>query len=64
MTTRLLLFRTVNKFAEKYKSVLTNNEYESLTTRCHKVSNFYMLPKLHKSKEIKKITEIRRTEYI
>ena len=64
MTTRLLLFRTVNKFAEKYKSVLTNNEYEFLTTRCHKVSNFYMLPKLHKSKEIKKITEVRRTEYI
>ena len=26
----------VNKFAEKYKSILTNNEYEFLTKRCRK----------------------------
>ena len=38
----------VNKFVEKYKSILTNNEYDFLTKRCHKISNFYMLPKLHK----------------
>ena len=54
----------VNKFAEKYKSVLTNNEYDILTERCYKISNLYMLPKLHKSKEIKEILEIKRTEYI
>ena len=54
----------VNKFAEKYKSILTNNEYDFLTKRCHKISNFYMLPKLHKSKEINEIIEIKRTEYI
>ena len=54
----------VNKFAEKYKSILTNNEYDFLTKRCHKISNFYMLPKLHKSKEINKMIEIKRTEYI
>ena len=54
----------VNKFAEEYKSILTNNEYDFLTKRCHKISNFYMLPKLHKSKKINEIIEIKRTEYI
>ena len=54
----------VNKFAEKYKSILTNNEYDFLTKRCHKISNFYMLPKLHKSKEINEIMQRKRTEYI
>ena len=54
----------VNKFAEKYKSVLTNNEYEFLTKRCHKISNFYMVPKLHKSKKINEIIEIKCTGYI
>ena len=54
----------VNEFAEKYKSILTNNEYEFLTKRCHKILNFYMLSKLHKSKKINEIIEIKRTEYI
>ena len=54
----------VNKLAEKYKSILTNNEYDFLTKRCHKTSNFYMLPKLHKSKKINEIIKIKRTEYI
>ena len=54
----------VIKFAEKYKSILTNNEYDFLTKRCHKISNFYMLPKLRKSKEINEIIETKRTEYI
>ena len=54
----------VNKFAEKYKSILTNNEYVFLTKPCHKISNFYMLPKLHKSKEINEIIQRKRTEYI
>ena len=58
------MFKTVNKFAEKYKSILTNNEYDFLTKRCHKISSFYMFPKLHKSKEINDIIEIKRTEYI
>ena len=54
----------VNKFVEKYKSIVTNNEYEFLTKRCHKISNVYMLPKLHKSKEINEFIEIKRTGYI
>ena len=58
------MFKTVNKFAEKYKSILTNGEYDFLTKRCHKISNFYMLPKLHKSDDINEIIEIKRTEHI
>ena len=46
------------------KIELTNNEYDFLTKRCHKISNFYMLPKLHKLKKINEIIEIKRTEYI
>ena len=43
---------------------MTNNEYEFLTKRCHKISKFYILPKLHKSKEINEIKEMKRREYI
>ena len=62
ITTRLLLCKTeVNEFAEKYKSIIRNNEYDFLTKPCHKISNFYILPKLHKSK---KIIERKHTKYI
>ena len=54
--------QTVNYFPEKYKSISTNNEHDFLNKLCHKISN--MLPKLHKSKEINKIIEIKRTENI
>ena len=54
----------VNKVAEKYKSILTNNKYDFLTKWCPKIWNFYMLTKLHKSKEINEIIEIKLTEYI
>ena len=52
---------TVNKkiinYANKYRSILTNNEYEYLINRNYKISNFYMNPKLHKSKELNEIIE-------
>ena len=41
----------VNKFSEKCKPFLTNNEYDFLTKRCHEISN-------------NEIIEIKRTEYI
>ena len=40
----------VTQFTDKYKSMLTLKEYDYLTKRKHKISNLYMLPKLHKSK--------------
>lgn len=59
------MFKTVNKFDEKCKSILTNSEYYVLTNRYHhKISNFYMLSKLYKSKKIREIIEVKRREYI
>ena len=60
----IIVQNRVNKFAEKYKSILTSNEYDFLTKCYHKTSHFSMLPKLHKSKKVKEIIEIKRTEYI
>ena len=37
-------------YAKKYKNLLTENEYKTLTQKTYKISNFYMLPKLHKPK--------------
>ena len=55
---------SVNKFDEKYKSILTNNKYDFITKLYHKIPNFYMGPKLHKPKEISKIIETKHTQYI
>ena len=41
--------------AKKYKQMLHEKEYEFLTVREHKMSNFYMLPKLHKNAELNEI---------
>ena len=41
--------------AKKYKNLLTENEYKTLTQKTYQISNFYMLPKLHKSKELNDI---------
>ena len=40
----------VNKFAEKIKSILTNNEYEFLTKLFNQ--SLFMLTKLHKAHKI------------
>ena len=45
----------VMEFAKKYKQMLTTKEYEFLTSEDHKMSNFYMLPKLHKNAELNEI---------
>ena len=50
--------------ADKYKSMLTLKEYNHLTKRKDKISNLYMLPKLHKSKRINEIVQKQQCEYI
>ena len=45
-----LLKNKIITYAKKYKNLLTENEYKTLTQKTYKISNFYMLPKLHKSK--------------
>ena len=44
--------------------MLTLKEYNYLTKRNHKLSNLYMLPKLHKSKRINEIIQKQQWEYV
>ena len=44
--------------------MLTLKQYNYLTKRGHKISNLYMLPKLHKSKRINEIIQKQQCEYI
>ena len=54
----------VTQFVDKYKPMLTLKEYNYLTKRKHKISNLYMLPKLHKRKRINEIIQKQQCEYI
>ena len=49
---------------KQYKNLLTENEYKTLTQKPYEISNFYMLPKLHKSKELNNIIMAKNSEYI
>ena len=48
----LIVNEKIINYANKYRSILTDNEYEYLINRNYKISNFYMDPKLYKSKEL------------
>ena len=50
-----LLKNKIITYAKRYKNLLTENEYKTLTQKTYKISNFYKLPKLHKSKELNNI---------
>ena len=58
----LLLKNRIIAYAKKYKNLLTENEYKALTQKTYKISNFYMLPKLHKSKELNDIIMAKNSE--
>ena len=51
-------------YENKYRSILTDNEYEYLINRNYKIPNFYMNPKLYKSRELNEIIENQDSEYI
>ena len=59
-----LLKNKIITYAKRYKNLLTENEYKTLTQKTYKISNFYMLPKLHKSKELNDIIKTKNSEYI
>ena len=59
-----LLKNKIITYAKRYKNLLTENEYKTLTQKTYKISNFYMLPKLHKSKELNDIIMATNSEYI
>ena len=60
----LIVNEKIINYANKYCSILTNNEYEYLINCNYKISNFYMNPKLHESKDLNKIIENKNSEYI
>ena len=51
----LIINEKIINYANKYHSTLTDNEYEYLINRNYKISNFFMNPKLHKSKELNEV---------
>ena len=59
-----LLKNGIIAYAKKYKNLLTEHEYKTLTQKTYKIWNFYMLPKLHKSKESNNIIMAKNSEYI
>ena len=60
----LIVNEKIINYANKYHSILTDNEYEYLINRSYQFSNFYMNPKLYKSKELNEIIENKNSEYI
>ena len=44
-----LVLNDGKNFANRYRDILTPKEHQFLTSNYHKMANFYMLPKLHKS---------------
>ena len=59
-----IIQQRVKQFVDKYKPMLTLKEYKYLTKRKHKISNLYMLPKLHNSKWINEKIQKQQCEYI
>ena len=60
----LIVNEKIINYAKKYRSILTDNEYEYLINRNYKISNFYVNPKSNKSKELYEIIENKNSECI
>ena len=52
-----LLQKKVRSFANKHKSQLTDKEYEAITKQESYLAEYYGLPKIHKSAQIKQATK-------
>ena len=60
----MIVNEKIINYANKYHSILTDNEYEYLINRNYQIFDFYVNPKLHKSKELNEIIENQNSEYI
>lgn len=58
-----LIKNRITTFANFYKEQLTIKEFNYLTNFNYKMANFYMLPKIHKSKQINEIISNTQKEY-
>ena len=54
----------IKKLCKKYEDKLTKKEKDYLETFESKTSNFYGLPKIHKSDEIKKVIQTQNSGYV
>ena len=54
----LIVNEKIINYANKYCSIVTDNKYEYLINRNHKISNFYINPKLHKSIQLSILPKI------
>ena len=54
----------LNLFTNRYKNILTSKEIKCLKSKDKKMANYYMLPKIHKSKEINNEIEKMKEEYL
>ncbi|XP_071132786.1 uncharacterized protein [Mytilus edulis] len=59
-----LVKRRMNTVLNKYTTATTEKEYDYLKNFERKTSNFYGLPKIHKSKEIQSAINSQQNEYI
>ena len=59
-----IILEKLNAFIEKHKARLTEREHLMLSSSSYKLSNFYMLPKLHKSVQINNVVVTEKKEYI
>ena len=61
----MIVNEIIINYANEYRKILTDNEYEYLCNRSYKISNFYMNSKLRKFKELdKKKIKSQNSEYI
>ena len=58
------VMKWITKIIEKYKDNLTKKEKEYLTSFSYNTSNFYGLPKIHKSKLIQNAIKEQQKEYV
>ena len=58
------VMKTTENLTEKYSDVLEEHETEYLTEFRPSTSNFYLLPKVHKSKIIANLVEEKSVEYL
>ena len=58
------VFKDLEKFIAKFSNCLSKEEQDFLTKFSFSTSNFYGLPKVHKSKIIQEAIQVQNSEYV
>ena len=58
------VFKNLKKLVDKYKSCFTSKEIDFMINSDWKTSNFYVLPKIHKNKEIIERFKVSNSNYV